>query len=339
MSVDLYVDTVVARARLVIVRCSAASTIGATASSGSPTSAARNGIALAALPGDERADAGLDALSTVEPPALGAARTLLPRGRGRQSRQRACASRARCSAATIAWQPPVRGRPDHGAGRCRATSGRAALVVFYRANLMAADYEPVTALMAALEREGLAPLARRREQPQGSSDRPRSSRSLIERRRPAVILNTTAFSAMREDDTTVLDAADVPVLQVVAVRQRARGMERVRPRPVAGRPRHERRAAGARRPAADARDLVQGRSADRSAPGIRQRPPPVRAGSRRLRRAPRGGVGEARDASRPAERQLALMLCDYPRARRPHRLCRRPRHDGERARNPAAAEG
>ena len=38
---------------------------------------------------------------------------------------------------------------------------------------------------------------------------------LIEAHRPAVILNTTAFSAMREDDTTVLDAADVPVLQVV----------------------------------------------------------------------------------------------------------------------------
>jgi cobaltochelatase CobN len=27
--------------------------------------------------------------------------------------------------------------------------------------------------------------------------------------------NTTAFSARREDDSTVLDAADVPVLQVV----------------------------------------------------------------------------------------------------------------------------
>src|SRR5262249_33597152 len=38
---------------------------------------------------------------------------------------------------------------------------------------------------------------------------------LVMTHRPAIILNTTAFSAMREDDTTVLDAADVPVLQVV----------------------------------------------------------------------------------------------------------------------------
>src|SRR5262249_30051888 len=38
---------------------------------------------------------------------------------------------------------------------------------------------------------------------------------LVMTHRPAIILNTTAFSAMREDDTTVLDAADAPVLQVV----------------------------------------------------------------------------------------------------------------------------
>src|SRR6202008_4085352 len=38
---------------------------------------------------------------------------------------------------------------------------------------------------------------------------------LIAVRRPAIILNATAFSALREDGTTVLDAADVPVLQVV----------------------------------------------------------------------------------------------------------------------------
>ena len=38
---------------------------------------------------------------------------------------------------------------------------------------------------------------------------------LIEAHRPAIILNTTAFSARRDDDTTVLDVANVPVLQVV----------------------------------------------------------------------------------------------------------------------------
>jgi len=38
---------------------------------------------------------------------------------------------------------------------------------------------------------------------------------LIAARHPAIILNATAFSALRDDGTTVLDTADVPVLQVV----------------------------------------------------------------------------------------------------------------------------
>jgi cobaltochelatase CobN len=89
-----------------------------------------------------------------------------------------------------------------------------ALVIFYRANLLAADHEPVMALMSALELEGLAPLAVAVSSLKDKTIEPELAR-LIATRRPAVILNTTAFSAMREDDTTVLDAADVPVLQVV----------------------------------------------------------------------------------------------------------------------------
>jgi hypothetical protein len=46
-----------------------------------------------------------------------------------------------------------------------------AWVVFYRSNLMAADLEPISALMVALDREGLAPLARRRKQFEGSGRR------------------------------------------------------------------------------------------------------------------------------------------------------------------------
>ena len=40
-------------------------------------------------------------------------------------------------------------------------------------------------------------------------------RLILQVRRPAIILNATAFSALREDGTTVLDGADVPVLQIV----------------------------------------------------------------------------------------------------------------------------
>ena len=202
---------------------------------------------------------------------------------------------------------------------------------------MAADYEPVTALMAALDREGLAPLAvavSSLKDPAIAAELD----ALIETQRPAVILNTTAFSAMREDDTTVLDAADVPVLQVVlsgsareAWSESGRGLS---PADLA---------MNVVLPELDGRLLTRAISFKAEAPtdprlefaSVRHQSEPDRvdyvarlaAAWARLGRKP------------PAERQLALMLSRLSRARRPHRLRRRPRHDGERARDPAAAEG
>ena len=136
--------------------------------------------------------------------------------------------------------------------------------------------------------------------------------ALIAARKPAVILNTTAFSARREDDTTVLDAADVPVLQVVLSGSTREGW--------AGSPRGLSPADLAMNvvlPELDGRlldagDLVQGRDAGRSPDRVRQRPPCAGSGSRRLCRPPRRGLGAARRASRAAERRLALVLSDYP---------------------------
>ena len=73
---------------------------------------------------------------------------------------------------------------------------------------------PVTALMDALDRRGLAPLAVAVSSLKDPAIEPELNRQ-IETRRPAIVLNATAFSAMRTDDTTILDTADVPVLQVV----------------------------------------------------------------------------------------------------------------------------
>ncbi|HET6221292.1 MAG TPA: cobaltochelatase subunit CobN, partial [Dongiaceae bacterium] len=89
-----------------------------------------------------------------------------------------------------------------------------ALIVFYRANLMAADTAPITALMEALALQGLSPLAVAVNSLKDPLARP-ELKALIAAHKPAIILNTTAFSAMAEDDTTVLDDADAPVLQVV----------------------------------------------------------------------------------------------------------------------------
>ena len=78
---------------------------------------------------------------------------------------------------------------------CQAKDSRSsALVVFYRSNLMAADIEPIAALLGALDREGLAPLAIAVNSLKDPAVEAELGR-LIEARKPAVILNTTAFSA------------------------------------------------------------------------------------------------------------------------------------------------
>ncbi len=88
-----------------------------------------------------------------------------------------------------------------------------ALVIFYRSSLLADDFAPVRALMLQLAAQGLGPAAvavTSLKDPAAAE----MIEALIAARRPSVIINTTAFSARRADDTTVLDAADCPVLQV-----------------------------------------------------------------------------------------------------------------------------
>ena len=69
-------------------------------------------------------------------------------------------------------------------------------------------------MMAALETQNLTPVAVAVSSLKDLAAAEGIGR-LIAARRPAIILNATAFSALREDGTTVLDAADVPVLQMV----------------------------------------------------------------------------------------------------------------------------
>ncbi len=212
MSVDLYVDSVVARARLVIVRCLGGLDYWRYGLEHIADVARDNGVLFAALPGDDRADARLASVSTLAAVPLARFEQFFREG-GVDNLRQALRYAATLLGRDLVWTPPAPVGPLSLLGD--ASEGRpAALVVFYRANLMAGDIAPVTALMAALERQGLAPLG-----VAVSSLKDPAIRSALEgllaARKPAIILNTTAFSAMREDDTTVLDAADVPVLQVV----------------------------------------------------------------------------------------------------------------------------
>ncbi|MBS0539101.1 MAG: cobaltochelatase subunit CobN [Proteobacteria bacterium] len=207
MSVDLYVDKVVAGAKAVIVRCLGGLDYWRYGLERIADIARDKGILFAALPGDDRPDPRLASASTASPAQLDLLDRLFREGGADNL------GNALRLVSGLPWQPPV------ALGALTVLGDRddtrpTALIVFYRANLLAADMAPIEALMAALDREGLAPLA----VAVGSLKDPAIQAPLVEllkARRPAIVLNTTAFSAMRADDTTVLDQADVPVLQVV----------------------------------------------------------------------------------------------------------------------------
>src|SRR5262249_25116418 len=93
-------------------------------------------------------------------------------------------------------------------------------VIFYRAMLLAADTAPIDALCAALTARDLAPAAL---VVTSLKDREADAflREALARLDPAIIVTTTAFAAGgNASEPTALDAAGVPVLQVVSATTR-----------------------------------------------------------------------------------------------------------------------
>jgi cobaltochelatase CobN len=212
MSVDLYVESVVARARLVIVRCLGGLDYWRYGLEHIADVARDNGVLFAALPGDDRPDPRLTSMSTLAAESLDRLDRFFREGGAGNLRQ-ALRYAATLLGRDLSWTPPVPVGALSTVGQLE--SGRpVAFVIFYRANLMAADTAPITGLMEALERQGLSALGIAVASLKDPAIR-QPLEALVARHRPAIILNSTAFSARREDDTTVLDAADVPVLQVV----------------------------------------------------------------------------------------------------------------------------
>ncbi len=224
LSIDLYIDSVARNARAVIVRCLGGLDYWRYGFERLASVACEKGILLAALPGDDRPDARLTALSTAAPEAVALLDRYFREG-GTENVGNALGYVAHLLGRETGWSEPkhmgaavgmtASGESASLGDLAMPTSERpVALVVFYRASLLAADTQPITALMESLAREGLEPLAvavTSLKDPAAATE----VQSLIAERRPQIILNATAFSALREDDTTALDAAGVPVLQVV----------------------------------------------------------------------------------------------------------------------------
>ncbi|HEV7439014.1 MAG TPA: cobaltochelatase subunit CobN [Methylobacterium sp.] len=224
LSVDLYVDGVIAKARAVVIRCLGGLDYWRYGIERAHAAARAHGVALAVLPGDDRPDPRLDAFSTV--PGLAPALDAYFRAGGPDNLRRMLGRLA----AEIGHPGPVeapvplpRGFPwCPGCGPVApetafAAAGPAplALLLVYRSAALGGDGAPVAALAAALQARGLSPVilaVSSLKDPEALA----CVRAAIATRRPDVIVAATAFSA-REDAGFVLDAADCPVLQAYTV--------------------------------------------------------------------------------------------------------------------------
>lgn len=227
MSVDLYVESVVAHARIVVIRCLGGLDYWRYGIERSAAAARANGVALVVLPGDDRPDPRLDAFSTA--PGLAPVLDAYFRAGGLDNLGRMLGRLAAEIGRPVAVEPPVPlprgfvccpGCGPVGLERARA-AGRAlqqaagaaplALLVVYRSAVLAGETAAIAALADRLQARGLDVVA---VAVSSLKDPPARAalRDAIAARRPDVIVAATAFSA-REDAGFVLDAADCPVIQ------------------------------------------------------------------------------------------------------------------------------
>ncbi|UCH74175.1 MAG: cobaltochelatase subunit CobN [Rhodospirillales bacterium] len=226
LSVDLYVDGMISRARLVVARLLGGRAYWPYGVEQLTDACRRNGVALALLPGDDQPDAELAGLSSLPAEAqhrlwqycvhggldnatelLRYAATLI--GRGAVWREPAPLLRA-----GLYWPGLARPTLDDLPSR---NDRPVAALVFYRALLQAGNLKAVDAMIEALTRAGLNALpihAASLKDPVCDA----TIRELLAASAPDVIVNATGFAlsqpgAARTD--TPFDAADCPVLQVV----------------------------------------------------------------------------------------------------------------------------
>ena len=228
LSVDTYVEAVLGRARLVVVRLLGGAAYWPYGIERAVEVARQRGIQLALLPGDDQPDPELDGLSTL----------------GREERHRLwqyCVQGGVENAANLlAYAADLIGRPEAwrepepllaaglywpGGGRLGLAEIRSqwradapvAAIVFYRALMQAGNLAPMDDLIGALGRRGVNPLPLYVASLKDTLSAELVRRTLAEAEAD-VVLNATAFAVGKpggEAARTPFDDADCPVLQVI----------------------------------------------------------------------------------------------------------------------------
>ena len=215
LSVDLYVERMIEPARLVVVRLLGGRAYWPYGVEQIAAAARRRGTALAFLPGSTEPDPDLTADSTLPPEVVERLWCYLRHG-GPDNARAFLDYAGSLIGRPAGWVEP---RPLPAAGRHRAdpADGRPrALLVFYRALVLAGDTQAIDALCDALAAEGLAVTAlyvHSLKDPAAAG----LVRAEIAEAPPAVILNATGFatSAPGRAAAGPFGPADCPVLQVI----------------------------------------------------------------------------------------------------------------------------
>lgn len=214
-SVDLYAEKVLVRARFVLVRLLGGMEYWRYGVDELAALARASSFHLAIIPGDHQVDPRLDEASTLPLPALRQIAGYF--AAGGVENMGACLRFAASHFTPLPAPPPPRPVLPFGfyaPAMAPAGSGApAALIVFYRAAMLAADTDPVIALAQALAARGFRVTA---VYLTSLKDEAAATplRAHLRTQRPDVILNLTAFSARLEPAGSVLDEADAPVLQL-----------------------------------------------------------------------------------------------------------------------------
>jgi cobaltochelatase CobN len=216
-SIDLYLEKVCARAKLVVVRALGGADYWRYGVDELTALAGRSDLKLALLPGDRRRDPRLDEASTLDSDAVLQIWRYFDEG-GPENMAACLAFLASEIGGAAAAPPPV---PVSAFGRFHAACFEArpdaahALIVFYRSIYLANDLEPIEALARSLRDKGFAVTS---IFVTSLKDEAALSplRAFLDRQRFDVVLNATAFSARLDtSEGTALDALDAPIIQVV----------------------------------------------------------------------------------------------------------------------------
>jgi cobaltochelatase CobN len=234
MSVDLWIDSVASRAKVIVVRLLGGIDWWRYGVDRLSALARERGIALAMLPGEDRDDdARLAESSTLSPDELVVLLRYFREG-GHDNLRALLRRLAGHAGRTLAFDEP---RPLPRAGAYgpsmqaveldwllkRLTPGQPVVpVIFYRSMLLASDIAPIEALCEGLVRRGLAPAPLFVTSLKDGESVAFLSAALP-RLKPVVIVTTTAFAAAGDaGEFAPLDACGVPVLQaVIATTKRA----------------------------------------------------------------------------------------------------------------------